>query len=437
MPQLSIEIVIVLLLVLTNGVLAMSEMALVSARKIRLQQQADAGSARARAALDLAESPNRFLATVQIGITLVGILAGAFGGATLASSVSSWLDGVPVVGTYSGVAGILIVVLVITYLTLVIGELVPKRLALHHPETIAKAVARPMGALSSAARPIVALLGGSTDAVLRLLPISTPPEPVVTEEDVKHMIHEGARTGVFEISERDMAVSVFRLADRTAGAVMTPRRLLVYLDIDDAPAETLAKVAANQFTIFPVCQGDLDNLLGIVNVKTLWSQLVAAGGIDLRAAMEPPMFVPESLQVLKLTDLFRSTGSHKALVVDEYGVLQGLVTMTDVLEQIVGDLDVGPAPDEPPVTRREDGSWLIDGMLSVDAVEEALAAEIFPPSERMYYQTLGGFMMSRLDRVPSVADSVEWRGWRFEVVDMDGRRVDKVLVSFLEEPVER
>jgi putative hemolysin len=425
----SLELLVILCLVLINGVFASSELALVSARRARLQQQADSGSAGARVALDLSDTPNRYLSTINLGLTVIGILTGVFGGATLAVSISRWLADVRYIGGYSGAISILLVVALTTYLTMVIGELAPKRLGLRYPEVISVRVARPMRALSVIAAPVVTLLSVSTDAVLRLLRVDPSAGVPVTEEDVKHMIHEGARAGVFEASERDMVVSIFRLGDRDAGSLMTPRHLLVYLDVNQPDSDALAKIAEHQYTLFPVCKNDLDHVLGVVTVKTLWTQFVSHGSIDLHEAMVPALFVPESMPVLRLTELFRSSGNHKALVIDEYGVLQGLVTMTDVLEAIVGDLDVGPAPEEPPVVRRADGTWLIDGMLSTDGVETALGAGIFPVAERDYYDTLGGFLMARLGRVPAVTDSVEWRGWRFEVVDMDGHRVDKVLVS--------
>jgi putative hemolysin len=431
-PHVGLELLVILILVLINGVFASSELALVSARRARLQQQANAGSTGARVALDLSETPNRYLSTINLGLTVIGILTGVFGGATLAVSLSHWLTDTRYIGSYSGIISILLVVALTTYLTMVIGELAPKRLGLRYPEEISVRVARLMLALSVLAAPVVALLSASTNAVLRLLRVDESAVPPVTEEDVKHMIHEGTRVGVFEASERDMVVSIFRLGDRDAGSLMTPRHVLVYLDVDEPEAATLAKIAENHYTLFPVCKQDLDHVLGVVTVKTLWTQVVIQGSINLVEAMEPAMYVPESMPVLKLTELFRSSGNHKALVIDEYGVLQGLITMTDVLEAIVGDLDVGPAPDEPPVMQREDGSWLIDGMLPADQVESVLATEIFPELEREYFDTLGGFLMVRLGRVPTIADSVDWRGWRFEVVDMDGHRVDKVLVSAIE-----
>jgi putative hemolysin len=432
MPHFSLEILIILLLVLVNGLLAMSELAIVSARRIRLQQRAALGNTGAQVALELAETPNRFLSTVQIGITLVGILAGAFGGATLATTVSNALAEVPVLGRYSGVVGIFAVVLLITYLTLVIGELVPKRLALQHPESIASFVARPMRAMSVATAPVVGLLSVSTDAVLRALRLRPSDDPAVTEEDIRHMVAEGAEAGVVEEAEHEMVLSIFRLGDRAAGSLMTPRHRIIYLNIEDPPEENARRIADQPYTLFPVCKGNLDHVLGVATLSKLWSQLLHTGRVDVMAATEPAVFVPENIPVLKLTDLFKSSGRHKALVVDEFGVVQGIVTMTDVLEAIVGDLADVVTGDEPGAAMRDDGTWLIDGALSVDEFAALLDVDIFPEPEREYYQTLGGFVMTRLDRVPRITDAFDWDGLHFEVVDMDGHRVDKVLVSIVQ-----
>lgn len=428
----AIDVSILVLLILINGVLAMSELALVSARRSRLEQQARAGSVRATAALQVREQPTRFLSTVQVGITLVGILAGAFGGARIAEPVSAWLAEVPVVGAYSSVLSVLLVVLVITYLTLVAGELVPKRLAMQHPETIAKNVARPMQLLSAGMAPVVALLSVSTEAVLRMLRVQATDTHEVTEDDVKHLIHEGTRAGIFEPTERDMVVRIFRLSDRDVGSLMTPRHLLTYLDVDEPDEVALGKVAQHQYTYFPVCRHDLDHVLGVVRVKALWPRAIDGGPLELLRVMEPAQYVPENMPVLALTELFRSSGNMKALVIDEHGVMQGLVTMTDVLEAIVGDLDRGILADEPPIVQRDDGSWLLDGMLPIDDVTGLLGRDVFPLGEREYYDTLSGFLMVRMGHVPAVAESITWHGWRFEVVDMDGLRVDKVLVTAMD-----
>jgi putative hemolysin len=429
MPHFSMEILIIVLLVIFNGLLAMSELAIVSARRMRLQQRAAMGNNGAQVAIELAETPNRFLSTVQIGITLVGILAGAFGGATLATTVSSAIADVPGIGRYSGVIGIISVVLLITYLTLVIGELVPKRLALQYPETIASVVARPMRAMSVVTAPVVGLLSVSTDAVLRAMRIRPPDDLAVTEEDIQHIVTEGAEAGVVEEAEREMVLSIFRLGDRTAGSLMTPRHRLVYLNVDDPPEANAARIADHQHTLFPVCKRDLDHVLGVASLKKLWSQMVTTGKLNVVAATEPAVFVPENIPVLKLTELFRASGQHKAIVIDEFGVVQGMVTITDVLEAIVGDLDVITDTDEPGATQRDDGTWLMDGALSIDQITEMFGTDIFPAEEREYYQTIGGFVMTRLDRVPRITDTFDWQGLRFEVVDMDGHRVDKVLVS--------
>lgn len=428
MSPTTIEILVVFFLIIANGVFAMSEMAVVAARKARLQQLANQGNANARIALELANAPNQFLSTVQIGITLIGILAGAFGGATLANKLASVLSRLPLLAPYSQVLGLGIVVVSITYLSLVIGELVPKRLALNSPERIAATIAIPMQMLAVVAAPVVHLLSSSTDLVLRVLRVQPSTEPQVTEEEIKVLIDQATEAGTFEAAEQNMVERVFRLGDRRVSSLMTPRPDIIWLDLDDSLEENQHKITQSVHARFPVCQGSLDNALGIVHVNDLFTRSLAGEPIDLLALLQQPLFVPENTQALKVLELFKQSGTHIALVVDEYGIIQGLVTLTNVLEAIVGDIPSIDEQGESQAVQREDGSWLLDGMLPVDDFKELFEVKELPGEERGNYHTLGGFVVMHLGRIPAAADHFEWSGLRIEVVDMDGNRVDKVLV---------
>jgi len=406
----------------------MSEMAIVSARKVRLQQLANQGDPKARAALKLAESPNNFLSTVQIGISLIGILTGAFGGATIASRLAVYVRLVPFLSPYSEPVSFGIVVLIITYLSLIIGELVPKRLALNSPERIAAVVAIPMRALATLASPAVHLLSASTDMVLRTMGITPSLEPQVTEEEIKILIEQGTEAGTFEEAEQDMVERVFRLGDRPVSSFMTPRPDIVWLDLEDTTEENRQKMSENGYSRYPVCQGGLDNVLGIIPVTDLLARSLRGDSLDLTVGLRQPVFVPESTRGLKVLELFKQTITHMALVVDEYGVIQGLVTLNDIMSEIVGDVPSADGEEEPQAVQREDGSWLLDGMLAVEDFFELFDLEEWDFEERGSYQTLGGFVITHLGRIPAAADHFEWQGMRIEVMDMDGNRVDKVLV---------
>jgi putative hemolysin len=429
MPASLIDMSITLLLILLNGVFSMSETAFVSARRARLQQQADSGDANARAALELMNAPNRFLSTVQIGITLIGILAGAFGGATLSLSLSVYLSRIPWLAPYAETLSFAIIVVLITYLSLVIGELVPKRIALNAPERIAKAVVRPMRLLSLLASPLIAFLSLSTEAVLRLLRVRPSTEPPVTEEEITNLIEEGRMAGVFEETEQDLVERVFRLGDRRASALMIPRIDIIWIDIDDPVDQIHRVIIQSGRTRFPVCQGTLDNVLGIVHVKDLYAQLVSGQPMDLRAILEPTLFVPATTRAFNVLERFKQTGWSMALVVQEYGEIEGMVTLTDVLEALVGELPSADEPVEQEAVQREDGSWLLDGALPVEDLQDLLDIEHLPDQDSRNYETVGGLVMHQLGRIPVATDSFDWAGWRFEVVDMDGRRVDKVLAT--------
>jgi putative hemolysin len=423
-----LEIAIVMLLIFANGLFAMSEMAVISARKARLQQRASRGDAKARAALKLANAPNQFLSTVQIGITLVGILVGAFGGATIAEQLAMWLSRFAWLAPYSEAIGLGIVVLGITYLSLVLGELVPKRLALNNPEQIAATVAAPMRALSALASPVIRLLGASTEVVLRGLGARPSTEPPITEEEIKLLVEQGVQVGVFEAAEQEMVVRVFRFGDRRLGALMTPRVEIVWLNADDSPEAIHRTITGSAHSMFPVGQGSLDNPLGVAHVKDILACSLAGEPTNLRAVLKPPLLVPESITALKVLELFKQSGRHLALVMDEYSGIQGLVTHTDILEALVGDMPVVAEQAEPQVVQRQDGSWLLNGMLLVDEFKEIFHLERLPGEDQVRYQTVGGLVMASLGRIPLAGESFEWRGLHFEVMDMDGHRVDKVLV---------
>lgn len=429
MTDIALEILFIILLILANGVFAMAEIAIVSARKARLQQRAEEGKPGARTALELANAPSRFLATIQIGITLVGVLAGAFGGATLAEKLAAALSRVHLLAPYSEAIGLGLVVLGITYLSLVIGELAPKHLALSNPERVASAVASPMRALSVVVSPFVHLLSLSTGVVLRALGVRPSSEPSVTEEEIKIMIEQGTQVGIFHPAEEEMVRRVFRLGDLKIEAFMTPRTEIVWLDLEDPPEETQCRITTSGHSRFPVAQGSLDHVLGLVHVRDLLAHSLAAQPVDLRAALKPALFIPEGIPALTVLERFKSGRSQVALVIDEYGGLQGLVTVNDILEAIVGDISSTDGWARPEAVRREDGSWLVDGMLPIDEFKKIFQMKELPEEEESHYWTLGGFVMASLGRVPSTGDPFEWGGLRFEVVDMDGRRVDKVLVA--------
>ncbi|MDR6292389.1 MULTISPECIES: hemolysin family protein [Inquilinus] len=423
-----VEIVIVVLLILVNAFFAMSEMALVNARRARLQGMAEAGHRGARAALTLAEDPSRLLSTVQVGITLVGIFAGAFGGATLSVPLRDWLATQPVVGPWADGLSFALVVFAITYFSLIVGELVPKRIALNHAETIAARVARPMQRIASVGAPVVWLLQRSTELVLRLLGISSVQGQTVTEEEVKSLIAEGTEAGVFVEAEREMIEGVLRLADRSVRSIMTPRHEMVWIDLDDSPDEIRKTISSSGCSRFPVARGSLDELEGMVQTKDMLDRMLQGGPFDIAETMRPPLVVPDGTPALKLLQTFRSSAIHLAVVVDEYGSVEGLVTPSDILSAIAGEVgDLSIDADGYSIVRREDGSWLVDAMTPIDEVERLLRLRGLRSPEDDYH-TLAGFVLWHLGRMPKVAESFVENGMRYEVMDMDGNRIDKVLV---------
>jgi putative hemolysin len=429
MSSVASEALLIILLILVNGVFSMSELAIVSARKVRLEQWAKEGNAKARAALRLIASPTNFLSTVQIGITLIGILSGALGGATVAQTLQQSFETVPLLQPYSKTLSFTVVVGTITFLSLVIGELVPKRLAMSNAEKIACAVAPPMRFLANIGTPVVYLLSISTEALLALLGIQVIEESQVTEEEIKVMIAQGAESGMFEEAEHDMVERVFRLGDRPIKSLMTPRTEIDWLDVDAPFEETQREVLSSGHSRFPVARENLDDCVGIVEIKAFLNASLNGTLIDLVKVSSPPLYVAETASALSVLEQFKQSGDRVAMVTDEYGGVEGLVTLTDLLEAIVGDLPSSDRQGDPDAMQREDGSWLIDGMISSDRLREILEVEELPYEKEHNYHTLGGLMMTYLRHIPMVGEHFTWERMRFEVVDMDGNRVDKVLVN--------
>jgi putative hemolysin len=429
MSSIAFEILLILLLIVANGIFAGSEIAVVSARKVRLEKLANRGSKKARLALRLANAPNDFLSAIQIGITLIGILSGAVGGATLSTRLEDLFKPITWLAPYSEPLSILIVVSIITYLSLIIGELVPKRIALNNPEQIACRVAGPMRLLTIVTAPVVKLLSVSTDALLKLLGIQASNEPAVTEEEIKVLIEQGTQAGMFEEAEQEMVSRVFRLGDRSIKSLMTPRTAIAWLDINASWEENQREIQDNPHSQYPVGRDSLDNCLGMVRMKDILSTYLVGEAADLQQLRQPPLYVPESSRALNVLETFQQSGTHVALVTDEYGGIEGMVTLNDLVEAIVGELPSAEELNEPQIVQREDGSWLLDGLLSNDALKELLEQETLPAEEKGHYHTLGGFVIAMLGRIPVSSDHFNAIGFRFEVVDMDGTRVDKILVT--------
>jgi putative hemolysin len=421
--NIGLEILIIFLLIFINGFFVMSETAIIASRKARLQQWLNEGDDKARKALSLAENPNRFLPTVQIGITLIGVLTGAVGGAVIADALATALEKVPALVHYAHTISLVIVVILITFFSMLIGELVPKRLALQNAEKVASWVAGLVSFIATIFSPAVWLLGKSTDLVLHLLRIRHTDAPPVTEEELLVQLNEGTQAGVFEESEQEMVEGVFSLSDQRVNALMTPRNEIVWLDVNDTVEEIRRKVKESPFSRFPVAEDSLDKILGVIKAKTLLLADLKSGD-QLREIVSPPIYIPEVAFGSRALEMFRASKRELMLVVDEFGVVQGLITLADILEEIVGALE-----GEPEAVQRQDGSWLLDGMLSNEDFKEIFNLRHLPDEEE--YETLGGFVMTQMSKIPQAADQFEWNGLRFEVVDMDDKRVDKVLVTTL------
>jgi len=428
------EVVILFLLILLNGAFAMSEIALVTARKSRMQKLVDNGDSAAIAAVKLGEDPTRFLSTIQIGITSIGVLNGIVGEAALAGPLSVWLVSLGVPAAVAGYGATALVVVLITYFTIVIGELVPKRVAQAYPEVFARLVARPIDLLARATKPFVVLLSVSTRTLLRLLRVKDSAAQGVTEEEIHAVLAEGTSSGVIESHEHAMVRNVFRLDDRQIGSLMVPRADVVVLDTELSFEDNLARVDGSDHARFPVVQGGLHNLLGVVNARQWLSRAVREVDRELtRQALQPPLYVPETLTGMELLENFRSTDGQMAFVIDEYGEIKGIVTLRDLIEAITGEFRPRN-PESSWSVQRDDGSWLLDGHIPVPELKDCLKLDQVPEEERGRYHTLSGMMMLLTGRLPKVADSVTWEGWRFEIVDMDGNTIDKVLASRMPEP---
>ncbi len=425
--SLTSEIVIVLLLVLLNGFFAMSELAIVSARRARLRQLAEDDHPGAQLVLDMGENPSSFLSIVQVGMTLNSVLVGAFSGATLAEKFAVYLNEIPQIAPDGEIVALILTVACVTYLNLVVGELVPKRLGLAYAEVIAVRVARAMGVFATVAAPVVWLLTRSTDLLLRLLRLHNPPEQKVTEEEIKDIIAEGTESGALQPAEKNMLEGVLRLADRSVRSIMTPRMDVVWLNIDDLARDHKNIIRASGYSRFPVARDDMEEILGVVHAKDLLNASFDGHTLSLKPVMRPPLIVPDTTPVMRLLDQFKHAGQHIAIVVDEYGSVEGIVSITDIIESITGGLPGrGQETTDKPV-RRTDGSWLLDGMMPIDEVEALIGLKDMRGEGD--FQTIAGFMVDQLRHIPSAGDYFHWEGARFEVVDMDGRRVDKVIVT--------
>lgn len=428
MNELLFEAILIGILILINGLFSMTEIAVVSSRRVRLVKAAEGGDAGAARALDLQQNPDRFLSAVQIGITLVGILSGAFGGALLSTEVAGLIATVPALEPYASSIAFGVIIVVITYFSLVVGELVPKNIALARPETIATMFSRPMHFVSRLTAPVVWLLSASTRGILKLFRLTQTSESGITEEEIRAHIAHGTELGVLEEVEQELIESVIRLDDQRITAVMTPRVKIDWIDLDDGESSIREEISEARYSRMPVCREDLDNVVGVVKAKDLLAHYIKAGELDIEAVIKQPIFVPETRTVLELLETFKEEGSTMALVIDEFGSVVGLVTLNDILEQIVGDLPAGGVLQKSVVVR-DDGTMLLDGQLSVIELIELLELGPLPEDERDAYQTLAGFVLARLEKVPGEGDHFDWEGHKFEVMDMDGRRVDKILVT--------
>jgi putative hemolysin len=419
------EILVILLLILLNGFFALSEMALVSAKRSRLQAAAEQGRAGARSALALLEDPTTFLSAIQIGITLIGILTGVFSGAALTAWLSQILIGYGLEGRYIEEISFGIVVVLVTFVSLIIGELVPKRVALSHAESLAIFVAPVMRVFARTMAPAVWLLRTSVNLVLKIVPVSSAPQAAVTEDDVRALVAEGTHAGVFLASERRLLEGVMALADRKVGSIMIPRQDVIWLDLDE-PLETIWQQAKESgHARFLVARGKLDNLLGMISLADL-SEVLHRGRLDTERDLQPALHIPDSISVLQLLDQFQKSSTHLAVVTDEYGDIEGITTPIDILKAIAGELPELGSRERPEMVNRADGSWLVDGHLSIEELQQKLGRRDMVGRD---YHTVAGFVLARLGRIPKAGDTLTWRDLKIEIMDMDGVRIDKVLLK--------
>lgn len=430
------ELALLIFLILLNGLFAMSEMALASSRKARLQVMTETGDDGARVAMDLHDNPTQFLSTVQIGITSIGVLNGIVGEAAFSAPLAQWLgEQFTISERVASVTATGLVVLIITFVTIIFGELVPKRVGQMFPESVARLVSRPMRLLSRLTKPFVVSLSFCTNAVLSMLGIKDNGNRGVTEEEIAASLEEGLDAGVIEAHEHQMVRNVFRLDDRQVGSMMIPRGDMAWLNLEDTLDENLAVIKEHGHSRYPVCRGGLDDVVGVATAQQLLQQFAQTHTADLMVGLQSAVFVPETLSGMELLEHFRASSSQMVFVVDEYGEVQGVITLRDVLEAITGEFTTADEPEEAWAVQREDGSWLIDGLIPVPELKDRLGLKNLPDEDRGRYNTLAGLVMMLLGRLPKTADHVEWDCWRFEVVDMDGKRIDKLLVSRTAEPV--
>ncbi|MCU0793288.1 MAG: hemolysin family protein [Opitutaceae bacterium] len=428
------ELALLFVLLLVNGFFSMSELAVVSARKTRLRELAEDGDPLAARALAVAEEPTRFLSTVQVGITLVGTFTGAIGGAALADDLAPYLADWPLVGPYAGPAAFVLVGVAITLASVVIGELVPKRVALSAPETIARHVAGPVARLSALAHPVVVALTWLTESILKLFGLGEVRDQSVSEGEINDLVQQGLKTGAFNPTESEMVAGVLELDQLGVTAIMTPRPKMVFLNLEDPDEVNWRKIVTSGHSRYPVYTTHRDQVVGVVTVKALWANSAFGLPANLKNVMAPPLLVPEGMTVIHLIEQFRKTGQHLALVTDEFGAIQGLVTLIDVMEAIAGDLPEKGRRHAPEARKRDDGSWLIDATLLIPDFKELLGLDELPHQDTAEYKTAGGFVMTYFGRIPRAGDHFDHAGWRFEVIDMDRHRIDKLLVARLPEP---
>ena len=434
MSEVVTEIILLFVLILINGLFSMTEMAVVSSRRARLQASLEDGDQRAKTVLDLLDNPNDFFSTIQIAITLIGVITGAVGAQTFSHYLVDVLVKVPFLKGIAQPLSVLLISSLITYFSLVIGELIPKRIATNNPEKIAMAMCGPIRVLSKIFLPVVRILSFSTETGLKIIGVKEVEESAVSEDEIKVMIEQGKQDGVFEENEQDIVESVFRLSDQTVDALMTPRTELDWIDLEAPVEESLKEIADSTYHYFPLVRGNPDNVVGVISSKALLDAYIRGCDIDLEKIAEPPLFVPESKPALSLLDDLKASESNFAVVLDEYGGFSGMITPYDLLNELVGDVtNIGEEPnDEDEVLVRDDGSWSFDGMIDIEEFKETIGVKELPDEARIGYQTLAGFILSQTGSIPSAGYSFDWNDFHFEIVDMDGLRIDRVFVNRIE-----
>ena len=431
MSESTAQIFLLLTLIIINGLFSMTEMAVVATRRARLQTCLENGDRRAQTVLDLLDNPNDFFSTIQIAISLIGVITGAIGAQTFSHYLADTLAKVSFLKGIAQPLSVLLISVIITYFSLVIGELIPKRIATNNPEKISMAMCGPVKVLASIFRPIVRILSFSTEAGLKLMGIKENEENTVSEDEIKVMIEQGKQDGVFEENEQDIVESVFRMSDRTVDALMTPRTELPWIDLEEPLEESLKEIAESTYHYFPLVRGNPDDVIGVISSKALLDAYIRGETLDLEKIAEPPLFVPESKPALSLLDDLKASESNFAVVLDEYGGFSGMITPYDLLNELVGDVtNIGDEPnDEDDILVRDDGSWSFDGMVDIEEFKETIGVRELPDEDRVGYQTLAGFILSYRGAIPSIGDNFDWNGFHFEIADMDGLRIDRVIVK--------